>query len=172
MNCVCAECDEQRFTTARAQAALACLAFFPQLNALSPFLFLSPSHSWSVSSHCLCLWCFLLLCLCQTSTLHSPSSLKPTPWQPVAASPRKVDNLRAVPQQPGATSDREASYIINQKQPRGAVEDGIGEVRERRSDRKGGVLVPNCWLLQYKLQRGNSTSSFDWTCMSIHMSTE
>lgn len=132
----------------------ACLAqsayfFFSTLCFFSLLLFFSlpPSHSWSVSSHSLCLCCFPLLCLCQTSTLHSPSSLKPTPWQPVAASLRKVDNLPLVPQQPNATSDSEACYIINQKQPRGAVEDGIVDKRESARDReleREGGQVPNC----------------------------
>ncbi len=117
------------------------LSFFPQLYAFSPLLLFSPSHSWSVSSHSLCLCCFLLLCLCQTSTLHSPSSPKPTPWQPVAASPRKVDNLPVVPQQPSATSDREACYIINQKQPREAVEDGIADMREYQGGASPELLV-------------------------------
>ena len=109
-----------------------------QLCTFSLLLFFSPSHSQSVSSHSLCLCCFLLLCLCQTSTLHSPSSPKPTPWQPVAASPRKVDNLPVVPQQPNATSDSEACYIIKQKQPRGAVEDRVVDMRDTARDRESG----------------------------------
>lgn len=48
--------------------------------------------SWSVSSHSLCFFAaFSYSCLCQTFASHSlsllTSSLKPTPWQPVAASP-------------------------------------------------------------------------------------
>lgn len=109
----------------QARDEMACLAQFALFPLLEP-------DSESVSSHYLCLCCFLLLCLCQTSTLHSPSSLKPTPWQPVAVSPIKVDNLPVVPQQLNARSDSEACCIINQ--PRGAVR--INDTREKASERE------------------------------------
>lgn len=110
----------------------------------------------------------LTLSLCQTFALHSlfllTSSLKPTPWQPVAASPRKVDSLSVVPQQPNATSDSEACCIINQKQPRGAGEEQIAGRRDRM--RGSALQVPHCWLLQCKLKRSNNTSTFDLPCMT------
>lgn len=106
-----------------------------------------------------------------------PRLLPETNSLATSCSPRKVDSLSVVPQQPNATSDREACYIINQKKPRGAVEDQIEEsetermrVRKREEREGGGVegVSLSCWLLQCKLQRGTRTSSFKWICMTRH----
>lgn len=113
----------------QARVEMACLAQFALFPPFEP-------DSESVSSHYLCLCCFLLLCLCQTSTLHSPSSLKPTPWQPVAVSPIKVDNLPVVPQQLNARSDSEACCIINQ--PRG-LSGSSTRGRKQAKENHGGT---------------------------------
>lgn len=116
--------------------------FFYKLICFLSFTLFLPPLTLSLFPFTLFVFAVFSCCLCQTSTLHSPSSLasslKPTPWQPVAASPRKVDSLSVVPQQPNATSDGEACYIINQKQPRGAVKDGIVDMREGERERETG----------------------------------
>lgn len=121
INRIYAECDEQWLTTCKQGLRWLVLLSLPFFVSLNP-------HSESVCSH--------YLCLCSASArslLYTPPlSLKPTPWQPVAVSPIKVDNLPVVPQQLNATSESMACCIINQ--PRGAVR--IIDTREKVSERE------------------------------------
>lgn len=160
------------FEPGLAKLVLLSLHFFPNSYAFSLLLFFSPFHSQSVSSHSLCFYCFLLLCLCQTSTLHSPPLPLLLPETNSLATSCSVS-------QKGRVSLWCHSNPIQHQTVRHATlltrnsQEGLLRIRlwtgRRERKREAGVLVPICWLLQYKHQKRNCTSSFDWTCMTIHI---
>lgn len=105
----------------------------------------------------------------------SPPTLKPTPWQPVAASPRKVDSLSVVPSNPMQHQTvRHATLLTRNSQERLLRTGSWTGGRERCSKRKTtkGVVVPNWGLLQCNFHRGKNTSNLDLTFMIIRISTE